>query len=404
MKHIYIFSSTARCTYYGVGTYIKQLIDILNHTEYNVTVVNVIYEDIEFNILKKISVRYISIPAPIINRNDLSYEAFEKSIPFILDPYINKNEKNIFHLNYMGSKKLAEYLRIIFGGSIVLTVHYTDWSFSLLGNRNKLHSILKKDKISLDVQSKNILENIKQEKDMLDICDRIVSISKHSYRDLIKIHKTDKNKILLINNALKDSYVEIEGRKSAIREKLCIDRDDIILVFAGRLDPVKGVDVLIKSFKHVIEKHPNVHLFIAGEGDFNKWLSASSPIWTKISFTGFLSKKNLIELYNIADIGIVPSLHEEFGYVVIEMMSHKIPVIVNNTTGLSEIIDDHENGLKVSVDSHKKIREELVAKINYLIENPDVREIIGKNARDKFETHYSVKLFKERMLALYDLL
>ena len=402
MKHIYIFNSSARGTIYGVGTYIKQLVDILKYTKYNVTIVNIIFKDIEFDVLKKGSVRYISIPNPVINKNDLSIEAFEKSIPFVLYPYIDKNEKNIFHLNYMGTKYIAEYLRLLVGGSIVLTVHYTDWSFSLLGNRKKISNILKKEEKELDKRSQAILKNLTQERGVIDVCDKIVSISKHSFHDLIKIHKADKNKIVLINNALKDSHTANEEKKFAIRKKLRIDSDDIVLIFAGRLDPVKGVDILVNSFKSVIEKHSNTRLFIAGEGIFNNLLSASSPIWTRISFTGFLSKKDLLELYNIAEIGIIPSLHEEFGYVAIEMMSHEIPIIVNDTTGLSEIIDDNINGLKVSINSHKKIQEALVDKINYLIENPNERKRIGENARDKYKTHYSLKLFKERMLALYD--
>jgi len=402
MRHIYIFNSSVRGTNYGVGTYIEQLINILNHTEYNITIVNIIFEDIEFNVSEKKTIRYISVPAPVIKKSDLSYEAFEKSIPFILYPYTNKNEKNIFHLNYMGTRSLTESLRLFIGGSIILTVHYTDWSFSLLGNRSKLQRILRNKEKGLDKQSQTILKNLTQEKEMIDLCDKIVSISQHSYHNLIKIHKANKNKIFLINNALKSSYCVSEEKKSAIRKKLRIDCDDIVLVFAGRLDLVKGIDILINSFKYIIEKHPNTHLFISGEGNFDKWLSNSAPVWTKISFTGFLSRNKLQELYNIADIGIVPSLHEEFGYVAVEMMSCEIPIVVNDTTGLSEIIDDNINGFKVSVNSQKKSWEVLVDKINYLIENKDVRIRIGKNARHKFKTHYNIKLFKKRMLALYD--
>lgn len=402
MKHIYLFNSAVRGTHYGVGTYIQQLIDSLKHTEYHITVVNIRYEDIEFDIVKNGTVRFIFLPAPVLCKGALTYDAFEKSIPFILYSYIDKNEKNIFHLNYMGNKYLAEYLRLVFGGSVVLTVHYTDWSFSLLGNRNKLRRILGKKENELDELSRTVLKNLIQEKNMLDFCDKIVAISNHSYQDLIKIHKADKNKILLINNALKDTYLRKEAMKPVIKAKLRIEPNDIVLVFAGRLDPVKGVDILLGAFKLIVEKYPNARLFIAGEGDFNSWLSVSSPYWTRISFTGFLSKKSLRELYHIADIGIVPSRHEEFGYVAIEMISFGLPVVVNDTTGLSEIIDDGINGLKVSVNSPKKGCRRLADKINYLIENPEVRERIGKNARDKFKTHYDVKLFKKRMLALYD--
>ena len=50
MKHVYIFNTSVRGAYYGIGTYIKQLVDVLRRTAYNVTVVNIIYQDIEFDI------------------------------------------------------------------------------------------------------------------------------------------------------------------------------------------------------------------------------------------------------------------------------------------------------------------------------------------------------------------
>lgn len=53
-------------------------------------------------------------------------------------------------------------------------------------------------------------------------------------------------------------------------------------------------------------------------------------------FTGYVNQRTLSDLYSVADIGVVPSLHEEFGYVAIEMMMHRLPVIVNATTGLAE--------------------------------------------------------------------
>ncbi|WP_075558872.1 glycosyltransferase [Parabacteroides timonensis] len=402
MRHVYIFDSSARATNYGIGTYIKQLVDALKYTRYNITIVNIIHKDVEFEILNKGPIRYILIPAPVINKNNLNFEEFEKSIPFILYPYVDKNENNIFHLNYMGARTMVEYIRSIIGGSIVLTVHYTEWSFSLLGNRRKLFHILKSDKGELDDKSRSIYEKIIKEKDMLNICDKIIAVSKHSYNDLIKIYKINKNKISIINNALNDFYCEDEIKKTIIKKRMHINKDDILLLFVGRLDPIKGIDIMIKIFKIILDRYSNLHLLIVGEGDFNKCLLNSFDIWTKVSFTGFLSKKNLFDLYTISDIGIVPSLHEEFGYVAVEMMSFKIPIIVNDTTGLSEIVDDRINGFKVSVNSQKKTWGNLIEKICFLIENPDLRKELGDKARNKFETCYNLRLFKDRILELYD--
>lgn len=282
MKHVYIFNSSARGAYYGIGTYIKQLVDVLRRTAYNVTVVNIIYQDIEFDICLKDSIRYISIPAPIIPKKRLNNEGFEKSIPFILYPYVDPNEQNIFHLNYMGDKYLAQYLRSLFTGcSIILTVHYTDWSLSLSGNRSQLRQILRKEGKELDLRSQTILSNLAQEKELLAICDKVVAISRHSYRDLIQIHKVDKRKITLINNALKRSRITSDEKREKTRKKLLIAPNEIILLFVGRLDIVKGLDLLINTVKHLIKRYPDLRLIVVGEGDFSKYLSASSPFGPK---------------------------------------------------------------------------------------------------------------------------
>jgi glycosyltransferase involved in cell wall biosynthesis len=64
----------------------------------------------------------------------------------------------------------------------------------------------------------------------------------------------------------------------------------------------------------------------------------------KITFAGLLEKNELYELYHIADIGIAPSLFELFGYVAVEMMIHKLPIVVTATSGQNEVVD-HTCGL-----------------------------------------------------------
>jgi glycosyltransferase len=401
VKHIYIFNSTARGTNYGIGTYIGQLINVLKNTEYKITIVCITYRDIDFDISTQGFVRYITIPAPVINVNCLNNDVFEKSIPFILYPYIIKGEINIFHLNYLGSEFLSNYLKLFYKGTIVSTVHYTDWSLSLMGDRNKLNRILKRVQKS-DNTSNNIIRTLEKEREFLNACDKIISISQHSNRDLVKYHKVDENKLFLINNALSIPNIYNAEKKLSIREKYFINSNEIVLFFVGRLDTIKGVEILINSFKYIIKKYSNALLIVAGEGSFEKYIVESLPIWSKIIFTGFLSKNNLQELYNIADIGIIPSLHEEFGFVAIEMMSYKIPIIVNDTYGLSEIVDDGINGIKVSINSRKKSSEDLVDKISYLIDNPEIRKKIGINARKKVKSKYSINNFRKKLLALYD--
>ncbi|MCD8179463.1 MAG: hypothetical protein LUE98_19500 [Tannerellaceae bacterium] len=87
----------------------------------------------------------ISIPAvQTTNRNSNKYYA--RNIAYILKEFIpdDKNKEYIFHLNFMSDPGLVTALKKLFKCKIVLVAHYTEWSFSLLGNEKKLLSIMKK--------------------------------------------------------------------------------------------------------------------------------------------------------------------------------------------------------------------------------------------------------------------
>lgn len=93
---------------------------------------------------------------------------------------------------------------------------------------------------------------------------------------------------------------------------------------------------------------------MAGSGNYDICFQEAKDICTKITFTGLLNKKDLNEIYQIADIGIVPSLFEPFGYVAIEMMMHELPVVATTTSGLNEVVNN-ACGLKYLLPYYLKV-------------------------------------------------
>ena len=118
-----------------------------------------------------------------------------------------------------------------------------------------------------------------------------------------------------------------------------------------------------------------------------------------------MNKEQLYEFYQIADMGVVCSLHEEFGYVAIEMMMHQLPIIVSNTGGLAEIVEDNISGLKVPIITEDEKRfidvTILTEQICYLIEYPQIAKRLGKNARTRYLEKFELSQFKRQMLDLY---
>ena len=111
---------------------------------------------------------------------------------------------------------------------------------------------------------------------------------------------------------------------------------------------------MIKAFRMLLKKNPDCRLVIAGDGDLSKYIY-ESRYCSKITFVGKLPHKELYLLYQIADIGVLPSLMEQCSYTVIEMLMFGLPIIGTTTPGISEMIEDGVHGYKVKI--RKRIPE-----------------------------------------------
>ena len=96
---------------------------------------------------------------------------------------------------------------------------------------------------------------------------------------------------------------------------------------------------------------------------------------------------------------MVPSLHEEFGYVAIEMMLNELPVIVNNTTGLKEIVADGEYGCVFDLQKETGNRTLKEVLTDILSDNQNNRDM-GKG-RNRVLEQYALSLFRKRILDVY---
>lgn len=404
---IYIFNSASRAANYGIGTYIDQLTSCLNKAKLDFEVIYLHGEGREVTISKKKNYRQISIPSTAYSTT-LGSEYYYRNVAYLLDEYIprDRNTEYIFHLNFMSNPQFVSCLRKRYRCKIILVSHYTNWSFSLLGDEKKLLSIVRKIPRKRTSEEKQIYKSIQADIRMIKKCDRFVCVADHTLNTFLKVSNIDRSRCQVIHNALKDEYKEISSEeKLLLKAKWWINKDTKVILFVGRLDEVKGINFLIKAFKNLLRTNPNSHLILAGDGDFSRWLKEAENCWTKITFTGRLEKKKIFELYQIADLGIVSSIHEEFGLVALEMMMHKVPIIVGDTGGLSEIVENNISGLKVPVRSIKGKRgldiKKLTDNMQEILCDQKRAEELAEKGRNKFLQKYEISLFKKKILTLY---
>ena len=172
----------------------------------------------------------------------------------------------------------------------------------------------------------------------------------------------------------------------------------------GRLDEGKGVGFLIEAFRRILNRMPEAHLLIAGDGDYDTCLKASADIWSRITYTGKVGKETLYDFYRIADIGVMPSFLEQCSYVAIEMMMHGLPIVGTDSTGLSEMLlpECRVGFIKDRGEEYVIDTEALSNKILELLNDQVKRQLIGKIYRDRFHEKYMYANMMDRIKKCYE--
>ena len=405
--NLYILSNEhSRGSIYGIGTYLKELANALKDSTVNITVVYIHNEQV-FKTEETDGIKSWYIPSTLENAcyldNESRAKQYYRNITKLMQLYMPDTNRLVFHLNFNEHQLLADTLKETFDCKIVSAIHYLNWGFALFGNVSQLRTILSTQDTNQENEfEKSMNEPFLKEKKLFETVDHVICLSEHTKQILNEDYQIASNKTSVIYNGLTD--IPSVTDKQELRRKYHIP-DIPILFFAGRLDEVKGLTYALQAFKTVINTQP-CHFIIAGSGSFNIYMKACVDIWMHVTWTGLLDKEKLYDLYAIADIGVMPSLHEQCSYVSIEMMMHGVPLIASTSTGLCEMIEDGVTGLHIPVIEHPErveIDSSLLAeKMLYLLQHPEERKRLGVNARKRYEQLFSSTVMRKNMLNFYN--
>jgi glycosyltransferase involved in cell wall biosynthesis len=166
-------------------------------------------------------------------------------------------------------------------------------------------------------------------------------------------------------------------------------------VYVGRLSREKGLDVLLEAKRRVHKSE----LVVVGDGELREELEKHASNGGGVSFSGYLSKQKLAEVWKGAAFTVVPSVwYENFPYAVLESFAFGKPVIASRIGGMPELVVEGESGLLVEPGDP----EELAEKIMYLSSRPDEVRRMGHAARTLLEQKYSAEKHYERVMDLYE--
>jgi len=218
-------------------------------------------------------------------------------------------------------------------------------------------------------------------------CDYIIALTQHMREYLLKSNFAESTIFVLPNM--------INITKDFTPNK--IYKKPVVIGVLARFVAKKGVDVFINAIKILKDKNYEIQAVIGGNGEENNNLTdltRTLNLQDHISFTGWVSDKN--KFLEQIDIFCLPSLHEPFGIILLEVMEAGIPIVSTDTEGPREILPYMQDGVICKAGSPKDLAE----KIAYLIDNPQKAKESSQNAYLKLTQNYDIKIVSEKLVTL----
>ncbi len=253
---------------------------------------------------------------------------------------------------------------------------------------------LMKNLVARGREEKETIQRIDAELNLVKSADKLIATSENDAEYLAALYNCPKEKIEVLIPGI-DFNIFHPIDKNEAKKKIGAELNSKIVLFVGRVEPLKGIDVLLYAVKILIEKYQDssVCLWIVGGNvskEINEWskelqklekLRKLLNISASVKFVGRMDQKNLPYYYAAAELVVMPSHYESFGMTALEAMSCGTPVIATDATGVSGFIDKRHKHLVTSSNNPLLLSE----KIHKILSNKNEYEKISREVRENVQ-------------------
>ncbi|NDW12749.1 glycosyltransferase family 1 protein [Bacteroides sp. 214] len=238
--------------------------------------------------------------------------------------------------------------------------------------------------------------------DILSKSTKILTVSGYIKKRVDTIDTTNDKVHVVYNGIDIDRFKNINPVYS--RKDFGFDNDDFVLVYTGRLDPIKGVKELLQSF--LLLNQEKIKLLIVGgsnygnssENEYTQEIkSLVSNLGNRVVFTGHLPYESIPAILSLCDIGVIPSICEDaLTLSSIEDMAVGLPLIVTRSGGIPEAVDEE---CAIIIEKDETMIEKLAQSILLLYSDKDKQEKMSIHAKQRAllfnKDNYAKNIFKE---------
>lgn len=302
---------------------------------------------------------------------------------------------DIIHSHYWMSGLAAEALSNAWGGTPIVHMFHT------LGEM--------KNRVARSEEERAGEERLAGERRVLKRADRLIVATEAEKAQLQWLYKADVRKMEVIPPGVDVSHFYPIPKDEA-RQFIGISPNQQMVLFVGRIEPLKGVDTLIRAMsclKFQEMGHPVYLAIIGGEPDASpQEMSAEMARLQKLCddlcmgqtvvFLGKRAQDTLPYYYSAAEALVMPSFYESFGMVALEAMACGTPVVASQVGGLAFLVRDGETGFTVPEGDPSALCDKLMR----LLSDPALNERMGR-AAERYAQQYRWESVASQIAAVY---
>ncbi len=246
------------------------------------------------------------------------------------------------------------------------------------------------------------------EEQVVEAADMLIANTDTEAKQLINLYDADPTRVEVVHPGV-DLEVFRPRERSVVRAHLGLPTDALVLMFAGRIQPLKAPDVLLRAVAVLLERDPGMRSRLvvpivggpSGSGldhpESLAQLADSLGLTDVVRFVPPVAQMELAAWYAAADLVAVPSYNESFGLVAVEAQASGTPVVAAAVGGLTTVVHDGRSGLLL--DTHDP--RDWADALGRLVDDPGLRAALARGALVQAR-QFSWDLTAERTLETYE--
>ena len=266
-----------------------------------------------------------------------------------------------------------------------------------------------KNKVAANEEERASERRIATEYLLMREADRIVAGSPMDEQHMVQEYDINPERVVVIPPGVDTTHFYPRPRRAA-RQRVGVPEDTFMILYVGRIEPLKGLDTLLRAIKYLSHQCcslQEITVVIVGgdtgsQGARNAEMRRLLDLRDRLGLQGlvtFLGKRGqevLPDYYSAADVVVMPSYYESFGMVALEAMACGTPVVASKVGGLLFTVIDGVTGYHVPSGNALALAQRL----EFLKTHPEVRKELGKHAF-YIARHYAWSHIGERIEELF---